>query len=454
GSKDKLVSLLDDFVARNNLKGYDIWDYDKLRILISRNEPIRRSYAAWITPGDVLQELIERISPARPDRRSLIARFLQKELVTDQFARLEQAGHSADEAIPLSQVFVDLPISKQPRPEHPQFTYAHGDEEAFVAAMIESSCLKYNGSGPPSNDHPGSLNNGRFVLIGGPGQGKTTLGQFACQIFRAALLVDADPTTISAEAESIIRVIKQQWEAQEIPKPAARRLPLRVVLSEFAASLSAKETNSVIEFLAAKFRKRTSSQFTDADMSILLREYPTFLVFDGLDEVPSATNRNEVLAAISDFWVDVAADDIDTLVVATSRPQGYNDDFSPKQYNHRYLIPLRSEIALLYGQKLARVRFGGDDDRYAKVVDRLSKAVGTPATARLMRSPLQVTILTLLVDRLGHPPEERWALFSEYYKLIYQRETERDIPTVRVLKEHATDVHAIHRRVGMLLQVE
>src|SRR5262249_38534498 len=156
--------------------------------------------------------------------------------------------------------------------------------------------------------------------------------------------------------------------------------------------------------------------------------YPSVLVLDGLDEVPPSTNREQVLECIRDFRIDVATEQIDVLIVATTRPQGYNDDFSSREYRHLYLTPLPADVALEYARRLETIRFGQDQSRFDKILSRVERATNTPATARLMRSPLQVTIMTLLVDRTGQPPQERWKLFHDYYNLIYQREVEREIP--------------------------
>ncbi|MEU6409401.1 hypothetical protein [Microbispora sp. NPDC046933] len=451
GSKDKVFELLAEFAERFQLKGFDVWDYDKLRLLLDHNEDVRMSYAAWITPGDVLAELARHIKSRERDYYKLIVKFLQRELLSDQFARLEQAGHSADEAIPLSQVFVDLPTSAEPTsPDHDSRGLPGPElDQGFVATLIGHAASSFaNHADPEAN--PGK---GRFVLIGGPGQGKTTLGQFVCQVFRAALLQDVPPLKLAPEVATAIGTIRQQWKTGSLPEPTARRIPFRIVLSEFAAAMASNKSDSVLSYIALKFSSRVGVTVSAEEMERLLVQYPSVLVLDGLDEVPASTNREDVLSAVSSFWIDIATANMDILVVATSRPQGYNQEFSPKQYVHRYLVPLAPRTALDYGQKLAQVRFGGDPDRVNKIVSRLQRAATTPATARLMRSPLQVTILTLLVDRVGSPPEERWALFRAYYDLIYARETERDIASVRVLKEHPSDVHAIHRRVGLLLQV-
>lgn len=87
-------------------------------------------------------------------------------------------------------------------------------------------------------------------------------------------------------------------------------------------------------------------------------------------------------------------------------------------------------------------------------MERLKKASTEEASARLMRSPLQVTIMTTLVDQIGTPPEDRWRLFHEYYEVIYKRERERPIPAAELLRLHKANIDTIHHQVGFLLQVE
>jgi hypothetical protein len=99
GSKDRAIEVLEAFKRESSLEDYDIWDYDKLRTLLDQSEDIRRAYAAWITPGDVLASVIESISHTRPDFDSILTTFLQKELLSDQFANLsKQVGQRTKES--------------------------------------------------------------------------------------------------------------------------------------------------------------------------------------------------------------------------------------------------------------------------------------------------------------------------------------------------------------------
>jgi hypothetical protein len=461
GSKDRAIEALEAFKRESSLSDYDIWDYDKLRTLLDQSEDIRRAYAAWITPGDVLATVIDSINHSRPDFDSILTTFLQKELLSDQFANLEQAGRAADERIPTARVFVDLPAYDQPVPEQYEFLENGKEPPGCVAQLLETASLRLDHDLPlpprahAEQDSTPLRHPGRFVLIGGPGQGKTTLGQYACQLFRAAILKDKPGNLLSAETKAAIDLIYGGEEQQLLTISTARRFPLRVVLSKFGTLLASPDeadVDSVLSYLVHHIKHRVDSEITADDLRSWLKIYPWFIVFDGLDEVPASSNRNAVLDAIRDFWVDLAGSDV--LVLATTRPQGYNADFSPQLYNHRWLADLTTQRAMTYAKRLTMVRYVGDKDRQEKVLTRLQRASTVDTTARLMRSPLQVTIMATLVDRMGQPPQERWNLFSKYYDVIYQRETERDIPAASILADYKTEIDSIHRRVALLLQIE
>jgi hypothetical protein len=199
---------------------------------------------------------------------------------------------------------------------------------------------------------------------------------------------------------------------------------------------------------------RTRRTVTADNLRKWLGVYPWLLVLDGLDEVPVTSNRAQILEQIADFWSDVAVLDADVCIIATTRPQGYNEDFAPRYYQHRYLAPLSDARALMYAKRLVVARYGADPVRSARIIQRLTEACREPAVSHLMRSPLQVTIMTALVDRVGQPPRERWRLFQQYYTTIYEREIERAIPTSQILVQQRSAIHTIHSHVGLLLQSE
>ena len=464
GGKDQCIALLEEFSSKLPLKGYDIWDYDKLRVFLDDNEEIRRGYSAWITPGDVLSEVIKWFSAGTPNFDHTLTSFLEKELLSDQYVNLEQAGYSGKDATPIARVFVDLPASEQNLSDPPKETKADALPPGIVAEIIASSNERLDpkslGLIPAADSVARTFSidkKGRYVITGGPGQGKTTVGQFICQLFRAAILKDKPDWQLDPETRQILNTLNSQIGNESLQFPTARRFPIRVVLSQFAKALAAKDQeniNSVLSYVVDLIRKRTDQNVSVNDFKRWLSEYPWLIVFDGLDEVPASSNRDEVLAAIRDFRIDARRANADLFTIGTTRPQGYNADFNPDLHHQVWLTPLSTARAMHYAERLVEVRFGNDKDRVQKILSRLWRASENESTARLMRSPLQVTIMATLVDRMGQPPQERWNLFKEYYRVIYQREVERDIPAAVVLRDHQPNVDTIHNHVGLLLQLE
>jgi hypothetical protein len=450
GAKDECVKLLSSYQDRLGIRAFDLWDYDKLRSYLDVYETVRRTYRAWITPSDVLADLLD---DHDWNATAALTSYLSKEMVGDQYVNLEQAGHSVEDKIPLGRVFVDLPTeSSQFRLDNRQPGIVKRIIKLASARLDSTSLLTPVEISDALEDDALPLTQ-RLVLVGGPGQGKTTIGQFVCQLFRGALLAQALPQTLSNETVQALDSVISHCANEDIDLPVVRRFPIRVILNKYASALASPDgPNALLDYIAALIQKRSSEALPAPAFHTWLAAYPWLLILDGLDEVPASSNRDEVMRTLTDFWADVAARNIDVLVVATTRPQGYNDDFAPDAYHHEHLAPLTPPEALGYGRRLTEARYGGDEERQTKVLKRLKRAASTDTTARLMTSPLQVTIMTALVDRMGQPPQERWSLFNEYYNVIFHREMERDIAAAAILRDYKPDVDAIHRRVGLVLQ--
>ncbi len=294
----------------------------------------------------------------------------------------------------------------------------------------------------------------RVVFIGGPGQGKSTLSQFICQLYRVALLQKEDQALLLPETEHACTIIRTQCKHESLELPTMPRFPVRVELNRFASALAEGKSVSLFDYLLQRICQRTARDLSADDFRAWLEYYPWLLVLDGLDELPASSNRGDVLTSIQDFLVDARTCNADLLLVATTRPQGYNDDFSPRYYQHIQLLPLDVTRALHYAGRLVEQRWSGDSDKEEKLMQRMRRAGAEEATARLMQSPLQVTIMALLVESVGQPPRERWRLFNEYYQVIFRREKERDIPAAELLNTYQADIDVIHQRVGLRLQAD
>lgn len=453
GTKDQIYAEFKK--AGITLKDYRIWDYDQINRFLDDAPEIARSYACWIQPGYVLSQVIDWIGGLQADFEKAISNYLQKQLVRDHYLRLDQSGVSGgiDTRIPVERVFIDLSASLNeladpPEAETPDKELPPGIVKELLSSSAGKCDFETIRRRRRAEQDPCT---GRVVLVGGPGQGKTTVSQYICQLHRAAILRDRKQN-LDEQVTTVIDAIEAQSSEERITLPGGRRYPIRIELSEFAKAIApdnANRVDSLLAYIAHSMRSVSGHAIDVGSLRKWLSNYPWLLILDGLDEVPGSANRIEVVKMVNDLLIDVADENGDVFMVVTSRRQGYKNDFPQEQFRHWYLTPLSTTRALHCAERFASVHMG-DADR-ERVMRELAVAAQVEATARLMRSPLQVTIMATLAQS-GSIPDDRWRLFSEYYRIIYEREVAKRM--WKVLETNREDIHAIHNRVALLLQIE
>ncbi|WNV87648.1 hypothetical protein [Umezawaea sp. Da 62-37] len=436
GGIDKVNDVLETVAAAMGLSGWALWHHDQICRFLDGHANIRRAYAALTTPGDVLSRLVDLVPESARLGPSLI-RHVTKSMLAGEYVRLDQAGDRSDHPLPLSQVAIDLPavtVDAPPRqiPAVATFVVNRGNEVWRPSTGCASPHL---------------------VVVGGPGQGKSTLGQLICQIYRAALLADRPAHSLGPRAAALLTTLSDGLSGLDLPPVISRRWPIQVDLSAYGDALAADKTESLLAYLASEV-SRAGERVDVHDMRMWLRNWPWLLVLDGLDEVAAVSSRSAVTQGIDEFLVDAADLDADVLIVATTRPQGYAEQFSPIYYQHLELRLLTVEEAVDYGQRLAQARHADAPHRIDEVTDRVRAAATEHVTARLMQSPLQVTIMSLLLERRSRAPRDRYTLFAAYYDTIYGREVAKPGPTAALLDEQRVHVHALHEAVALRLHIQ
>jgi len=295
----------------------------------------------------------------------------------------------------------------------------------------------------------------RYVLLGGPGSGKSTVGQFLAQIHRASLLDRREPYLLEPQSRQIIRETHELCDQEGLRWPATPRYPFRVELNRFAKSLASHDSDHVdtLEGYLLNSLKREHA-LTHEVLLEWLAAYPWLLILDGLDEVPATSNRDALVKAINDFLAEARQVGADIFVVATSRLQGYSGEFTSGVVAIRHILPLSTVRAVRYVESYAKARFGATDPTKAQdVVDKLRQSARSELTAQLMVSPLQVTFMATVVAAKGDPGEDRWQLFDSYYRTIYDRERQKAVPPYdAVLSKQQPIVDRLHHDIGFWLQ--
>jgi len=393
-----------------------------------------------------------------------MTKWLGLELERDQYARLEQAGdHAEHNRIALARVFVDLSVSSTPFEERDNET-----TNVFGMRFLQYCCKPSSDRSERLAEQPEHTSASGDIyeperkesrldgvtLVGGPGQGKSTLGQLLCQLHRAWLLESIGDDLTDESQEKIVHAFTQESEGKDLEIPAEIAFPIRIVLPDAAAWLSEQNGSSIetvaprlLQYVASVAQKRGIG-LDATDLALVVRNFRTVLVLDGLDEVIAIEDRQRLIEVVKALFADALLES-SSFVVVTTRPQGYADEFD---FPKLHLITLGRDHALQYARRLVDARF--QDDRRDIVYRRLEEAASNETTARLMRSPLQITIMATLVAALGRAPNERWTLFKEYYRVIYEREMEKSSEAAQLLSDYRRCIDKIHTQVGLLLQIE
>jgi Effector-associated domain 7 len=418
------VQMLIEYCERNDR-------LDQLVRLLEQKAPKKfKQFAARLGEGSLNNRLTE-----------ILKLYLNKTFKDDQYARLDQAGESdSDRSTLLRQVFIDLEVKPTgPSPQRVNLSSLYTDQNYTATAaygekrLSAMKCLLHQ-----------TLS--RFVLIGGPGQGKSTLGQYVAQAHRAVL--------IGCESELEQGASLKDFNLKEqIFIPKKPRIPFRIILKYFAQWLDdGPPVDSVEAYLAVQLYKTTSREVTAEEIQEIIRNRASLVIFDGLDEVIEPELRVRLLNRIEDF-LDVAEQlNADLQVVATSRPTGYSHQFNPQQFWHLELQPMSTSKVREYGTRWVYAKEPIEEEQ-RRILDTLSECQQEEHTRLLLTTPLQVTIVLLIIKDRGRPPAQREALFHEYWGTIFRREKAKAKGFIRTEESLMFDLHAylgylLHRRAS------
>jgi hypothetical protein len=415
-----------------------IWHSDTICRLLDAYPSIRQTYGGFVTSGDVLESIKALLAGKFPiPFSSHLRTHTASELMSKQWVRLGESGFEGNQKVLLGQAAMDLPSIAS-------MTEDQSDEVNALSAIIDLGNRSLR-----NTEHDGAHSS--VVVTGGPGQGKSTLAQLICQLYRVALLDLEHGKSLGPEADAAYRVLRECFDRLGTTPVTNRRWPVYVELPAFADFL-ASGGGGLLEYITS-LAKVDGALVEPSHLGEWLRSWPWVVVLDGLDEVSSAVARDLVMRAISNFTVQVHENNCDVLLVATTRPQGYQGEFSGFHPLHLKLRPLEPEESTAYAFRLLDVRHHADPELITELRSRFEAAVKEPATARLVRSPLQATIMTFLIERKRRAPQSRNELFTLYYDTIYSRESNRPSELGSLLSKYREDIDHIHEQMALLLQI-
>ena len=291
----------------------------------------------------------------------------------------------------------------------------------------------------------------RFVLEGAPGQGKSTVTQFLCQLNRLRLLMkDSELTPVDANH-----------------KQGPIRTPFRVDLRDYAAWVNGRHPfskkpdlpvppegrRSLESFVAMQVSWHSGTLDINEDQLLhFLERSHSVIVLDGFDEVADITTRTTLVEEICRASARLAAHCQSLQMIVTSRPAAFANSpgFPETDWAHLYLKNLRTPNILAYKEKWLHVQ-RLDSAEADMVSATLEQKLEQPHLRDLARNPMQLAILLHLIHEQGPAlPEKRTTLYEEYMKLFLNREAEKSA----VVRDRRELLLSIHGLLAWVLQIQ
>lgn len=449
GSFDKIKKLVSD--AFGDKVKVDIWGGKKILDFLAHNESACRYYGHFITSGHIISKLYDELTKNENKTKNIIDHLIVSQFSELIYTKLEQAGSGGDQKPKIYELFEDLPIKD----------IYNENNDFIMKSLVSTSCNVHKASawsefGDGWKIWSRDPSRARVILLkGGPGQGKSTAGQYFTQIQRAAfILSDNGPTALPAIIETARELQKCAIKSGYWPKNP--RIPVFLELKEYANWYNTCQgSKSIQSYICNKITNKTGRDISVEILFEALANFSWFVNFDGLDEVPNDLKdviANEIITFSNELCPML---DADVLILCTTRPQGYSGQFENLESAVVGLVPLPPKIALSCASSV--VKYNRTEEEGLRAIEILESAMKSPQVKELMTTPLQSHIMAVVVRDGGRPPERRWELFSNFYKVMKKRESLKDFldkKISKILQENDVLLKSIHDRLGISLHAK
>ncbi|MCP1415719.1 hypothetical protein J3D46_005061 [Paenarthrobacter sp. A20] len=285
---------------------------------------------------------------------------------------------------------------------------------------------------------------GNAVLVGGPGQGKSTLLQYVCQFHRARRLGKTDYQTDSpATTETIRFPIKidlrkyAQWADKNVQRAAGKK-------GKNKRENAPRGRRSIETYLIEDISEHIGAhKFTADDLVSLLATEPVLLALDGLDEVASVPARLKVIDEIVQMHGRLHSDASDLVILVATRPGSSLQTLtSSGRFPLLHLQRLTPGLRMQYFNRWCDVS-GLHAATAARLQTVFMDSQHLPHVNELAAYPMQLAILLHLLHRRQLLPQQRTDLYTEYLKTFLDREqTQEKEPLLRQQRRVLEKTHA------------
>jgi hypothetical protein len=451
------------------------WWRDDLNRKLDDAWNLKWSYPELMTGPDLIRSIIESgLSEDKERRSSAIKTFVLEQFNVDQVVKFKQV----DLQNRLLDLFIDVPALPPQNTETGKKAFKYRQVYDYISYTLD------NRGGTTFDEYPSAYFHERnrvvgsatlllhpliqketpwIVLEGAPGQGKSTITQYLCQVHRMRLLGSEEVKKYLPEA------YKESEGLEIIPEHHLNShvcLPFRIDLRDLASWLSGYNPFSSEDKLSEGTSHKSLEQFlallvdhysgglnfSAADLIAVVKRSRVILVFDGLDEVADIEKRHEVVNTILAGSRRIKTHALSLQVIVTSRPAAFaNSPGLPESdFPKYYLDSLNKQLIDEYANKWMNAKKLDQRDRL-EVKKILRDKLDQPHLKDLAKNPMQLTILlSLIYNRGSSLPDKRTALYDSYVDLFFNREAEK----TPVVKKYRDLLLGIHKYIAWVLHAE
>jgi hypothetical protein len=441
GSIDRVNALL---TQEFGIPSY-CWWRDDLTARISTSSSVKWSFPEILRGTDVLQLLVEGSWRENAEvRHNALHSYIVSQYYEDDEVKFRQVELQNK----LLDLFVDLPLENASQgsffadkwvPVEREFLIDEDAEAVYrFRRKRRDAATKLLGDGAEPNHN-------KIVLEGAPGQGKSTIAQYVCQVHR-------------------IKILDKSTDLSLIPenhRKAPLRIPFRIDLRDYASWLTGKNpfspegqpsgsSQSLESFIAAQVMFGSGGlDFTASDLVAVVKTGNISIVLDGFDEVADIAIRKKMVEEISKAAMRIQAHERATQFIVTSRPAAFANSpgFPHGQWVHFELQAMTHPQIDQYAAKwmAARKLKKRERDEFTSL---LKEKLKEPHMRDLARNPMQLTILLALIHTRGLSlPDKRTSLYDNYMEQFFNRESEKS----RIVREYRELLIDIHRYLAWKL---
>ncbi len=365
--------------------------------------------------------------------------WLEASLLDDERVSLTEVAGDGRSAS-LHEIFADLPLQGA--------TTGHEGREAATISALQTL-----------SSRPSDREETTVLILGGPGQGKSTITRALAQRARAELLRERS-RTYARTAADVTKVVAgyRALDAHCRVVDAPRWLPVRIDLARFAEYLPTDTETTGDELVLRWLHQRGSKLLGpsgatvpyDAMREAVRRWGPVLLLVDGLDEVPASARRADVVRAVRAFAKAFGNGQWRTIV--TTRPHGYDGAFD--EFAAYTLVPLDDPTTDAIVGRAFATWFQRTSDERETIERALAQIRADESTRALVGSPLFVAILLVALEVEPAVDGQRWVLLETFFDTILKREQRKLGPDAADIKRFSEHISIAHRRVALLLHAE